>query len=248
MSVHLRLRSNTIRLCHVFAAMLLLTAFSAIGAEVLELPEDELSRETVLPVFDSKDMIRNRNVVTNEKIEANLFYGYAMTEPIFNFSKIGLAVYYNSSEENAWGLLFANNSTGLSNYSEQLNKKFGFDMGRAPAPEYLIMGDYNLKMLYGKMSVTRNIVFNTTMLFSAAAGVIKYSHKAFPAIAPGIGQKFYFTKNLALRFDMRLYVYQAPSPVLNGRILASQPKPTYDDFSERTHFTTNLEVGLSYLF
>lgn len=248
--MNFQLRRVNLRIVSQFLIVFvgLSSGLNALSAEALELPEEELARETVLPVFDTRDMVRNRNVITNERFEANLFYGYAMTEPIFNVSKLGLSLYYNTSEEHAWGLLFANNTTGLSNYAEQLNKKFGFDLVRAPAPEYLLMGDYNLKLFYGKMSITRKIVFNTTLLVSGAAGIIKYTHKSYPVIAPGIGQKFYFTKDLSLRFDLRLYVYQAPSPVLNGRILANEPKPSYDDFTERITYTTNLEVGLSYLF
>lgn len=228
----------------VLALMLHKAAF----AEVVNLPTEELAQESVLPVFDKPVSVKNRNVVTAGRIEVDGFYGYAMTEPIANVSKLGLGIYYNSSEAHAWGLLIAKNFAGLSSYADQLDQQFSLDFSRAPSPEMTIMGDYNLKAFYGKMSLTKSLVFNTLLYGSASVGAVKYVHKTYPAVAVGIGQKFYFTKQWALRFDLRLYANQAPIPFLNGALKPSDPKPDYSDFQERLTYTTNLDVGLSYLF
>lgn len=229
----------------VLALMLHKAAFAA---EVVNLPTEELAQESVLPVFDKPVSVKNRNVVTQGRFEIDGFYGYAMTEPIANVSKLGLGLYYNSSENHAWGLIVAKNFSGLSSYADQLNQQFKLDFNRAPAPEMTIMGDYNLKAFYGKMSLTKSIVFNTQLYGSLSAGAVKYVHKTYPAVAFGIGQKFYFTKQWAFRFDLRLYAHQAPIPFLNGKLQPNQPVPDYGDFQERVTYTTNLDVGLSYLF
>lgn len=228
----------------VLALMLHRAAF----AEVVNLPTEELAQESVLPVFDKPVSVKNRNVVTAGRFEVDGFYGYAMTEPIANVSKLGLGIYYNTSEAHAWGLLIAKNFAGLSSYADQLDQQFGLDFSRAPSPEMTIMGDYNLKAFYGKMSLTKSLVFNTLLYGSASVGAVKFVHKTYPAVAVGIGQKFYFTKQWALRFDLRLYANQAPIPFLNGALKPSDPKPDYNDFQERLTYTTNLDVGLSYLF
>ncbi|KYG69596.1 outer membrane beta-barrel domain-containing protein [Bdellovibrio bacteriovorus] len=221
---------------------------AAFAAEVIELPPEELAQESVLPVFDKPVSVKNRNVVTDKRIEADIFYGYAMTEPIANVSKLGLGIYYNTSESSAWGLLLAKNFAGLSSYAEQLDEQFNLKFDRAPSPELTAMLDYNLKAFYGKMSLSKSLVINTILFGSASAGVVKYVHKTYPAVAVGLGQKFYFTKNWSLRFDLRLYANQAPVPFLAGSLKPNEPVPDYSDFEERVTFTTNLDVGLSYLF
>lgn len=220
-------------------------------AEVIELPPEELAQESVYPVFDKPVSVRSRNVVTAGRFDIVGFYGMALTEPIADVSKFGLALYYNFNEDHALGLLFAKNSTGLSSYANQLSAApYNLDFNRAPKPESVMMLDYNLKMFYGKMSITKSTVFNTSLFGTAAGGMVKYQHKGYPAIALGIGQKFYMTNNLALRMDLRLYAHQAPIPFLSGTtgVNTAKPVPAYGDFQERMTYTTNLEAGLSYLF
>lgn len=233
----------------VLALLLHKAAFAA--SEVVELPPEELAQESVLPVFDKPVSVKNRNVVTAGKFDVDVFYGYAMTEPIANVSKLGLGVYYNWSEEHAIGLFFANNMSGLSDYAKQIEKTPAthLDLSKAPMPKNTIMADYNLKAFYGKMSITKSLVFNTVLYGSGSLGVVQYEHKTYPAVAVGLGQKFYFNRDWALRFDLRLYANQGPVPFLGGsKMHEGTPRPSFDEFQERVLYTTNLDIGLSYLF
>jgi outer membrane beta-barrel protein len=235
-----------IALILTFAILLHKTAFAA---QVLELPPEELAQESVLPVFDRPVSVKSRNIITDKKFDVNLFYGFAMTEPIADVSKFGAALYYNWSEDHAIGALFAKNSSGLSTYANQLNSQYNLDFNRVPKPDMLMMADYNIKAFYGKMSLTKSAVLNTLLFGSASAGLVKYSHKSYPAIAVGLGQKFYFNKNWAARFDLRLYANQAPIPFKAGNALKpGNPTPDPGSFEERVTFTTNLDFGISYLF
>lgn len=224
---------------------------ASFAAEVIHLPPEELAQESVLPVFDKPMVVRNRNVETAGKVDIGLFYGYAMTEPIANVSKMGIGVYYNTSEYHAFGLFYTHNMAGLSDYALQIERVpvNKLDFTRAPMPKSTIMGDYNLKMFYGKLSLTKSLVLNTILYGSASLGAIQYDHKMYPGGALGIGQKFFFGKHWALRFDLRLYAHQGPVPFLdNNRMQESQPRPSYSEFKERLMFATNLDAGLSYLF
>lgn len=236
----------------VFALLLQKVALaSASSSEVVELPPEELAHESVLPVFDQPVSVKNRNVVTAKKFDMDLFYGYAMTEPIANVSKIGLGVYYNFNEDHALGLFYANNLAGLSDYARQIEKTPAthLDLSKAPMPKNTIMADYNLKAFYGKMSVSKSLVLNTIIYGSGSLGVVQYENKTYPAVALGLGQKFYFNRNWALRFDLRLYANQGPVPFLGGsKMQEGTARPSYDEFQERVLFTTNLDIGLSYLF
>jgi outer membrane beta-barrel protein len=223
---------------------------SAFAAEVIELPPEELAQESVLPVFENAPMVKNRHILTKGRFELGGFYGMALTEPIANVSKFGAALYYHFNEDHVLGVLYSKNSTGQSDYAKQLNGSFSLDFSRAPFPEYSLMADYNYKMLYGKMSLTKTTVLNLSLFASAAAGTVKYVHKSYPALAFGVGQKFYLGKQWALRMDLRLYAHQAPVPFKTGNpgILNSSARPEYTDFQDRMTYTNNMEAGFSYLF
>ncbi len=239
---------NIIKAGSVIICALLLQRTS-FAAETVELPTEELATESVLPVFDVPVSVKNRNIVTEKRWNTDLLYSYSMTEPIANVSKFGLAVYYNFSEDSALGFLFAKNASGLSSYADQLRSQYSLDFSRAPQPLSTYMVDYNIKAFYGKMSLAKSIVLNTSMHGSLAGGITQYSHKSFPVIALGVGQKFYINKAWALRFDMRLYAGQAPIPFLNGFMRTTDPTPPVaSQFDERITFSTSLDAGLSYLF
>ena len=231
----------------VFAIIFVL-GWSA-SANEIEVPEDELARETVYPVFDSVVAVRNRNVKDSETIDIGVFGGFAITEPVYAASKFGLSLNYHFSEVHSLGVIFTKNTTGLSRDAQGLKDDFGLDFTRAPFPENSILADYNYKLYYGKLSVTKNGVINTSIYTSGAAGIIKYVHKSYPTIALGMGERFYLTNNFALKVDLRVFVNNAPIPFKAGALRAGvDPVPSYDSFSDRLSLTTNLELGLNYLF
>jgi outer membrane beta-barrel protein len=241
---------NSLKAILVMLAALLLHK-TAFADEVIELPQEELAHESVLPIFDKSVSVKNRNVVTEKKIDANLYYGMALTEPIANVSKIGLSGYYNWTEDHAFGLLYEKNFSGTSTYANQLKNQFSLDFSRAPMPDSTLMFDYNIKAFYGKLSLSKSVVLNTILFASASLGAVSYKldvTKTYPALALGVGQKFYFNKNWALRFDLRLYGNNAPVPFLNNALRPGDTVPTYSQFKERFTLTTNLDAGVSYLF
>ncbi|OFZ30559.1 MAG: outer membrane beta-barrel domain-containing protein [Bdellovibrionales bacterium RIFCSPHIGHO2_01_FULL_40_29] len=219
----------------------------------VEVPQDELAQETVYPVFDNPVSVKNRNIRDIGTVDVGFFGGLALTEPIYNTSKVGIAMNYHFSETHSLGVMFAKNSTGLSVDAQGLKNDFGLDYTRAPYPEYSMMADYNYKLYYGKLSLTKVAVMNTSIYLSSALGIVKYVHKSYPAIALGVGERFYFTNHLSLKLDLRFYAHQAPIPFLTGALRdgskgPSDPIPSYDSFQERLTYTTNLELGLNYLF
>ncbi len=236
--------------------MILLLCTFAQAAEEVEVPEDELAKESVLPVFDNVVSVKNRNVTTEGRFDIGIFGGLALTEPIANTSKVGLELNYHMSENHSLGGMFSINSTGLSKDAQGLKNDFGLDFNRAPKPQSTMMLDYNYSPFYGKMSVTKDGVMNTTIYGSTAIGMVKYEHKSYPALAIGIGERFYFSHSFSLKVDLRLFAHQAPIPFQSGALrdgsagagFITDPVPTSDSFKERLTYTTNLQVGLNYLF
>lgn len=235
----------------IVLASMMISFFSlslARATDLIELPTEELAKESVTPVFDKNPSTKNRNIVTENHFDMNGFYGWALTEPIASVSKLGLSVYYHTSENHAWGVMFAKNFAGVSTYAQQLKNQYGLDFSRAPAPDSTLMFDYNLKAFYGKMSLTKKTVLNMHMLATASGGVVKYQHKTYPAMALGVGQKFYFSKSWGLRLDLRVYAHNAPIPFLLNKLKEPTPAPDYSEFNERMTLTSVLDIGLSYLF
>jgi len=237
-------------------AIIFLLSASAYAAEEIEVPDDELAKESVLPVFDNVISVKNRNVTTEGRIDIGIFGGLALTEPIANTTKVGLELNYHFNENHSLGLMFSMNSTGLSKDAQGLKNDFGLDFNRAPKPQSTLMLDYNYSPFYGKMSVTKDGVMNTTIYASGAVGLVKYEHKSYPAIAIGLGERFYFSNSFSLKVDFRIYAHQAPIPFQSGALrdgsagsgFITDPVPTLDSFKERLTYTTNLQVGLNYLF
>ena len=236
-----------------FLNIFLLFSLQVFATEEIVVPLDELARDSVYPVFDNKTSVINRNVKDSGSIDVGLYGGLAITEPVYNATKMGLAINYHFSEVHSLGLLWAKNSVGLSKDAQGLKNDFNLDFTRAPYPVTSIILDYNYKMFYGKLSVTKNGVINTSIYTSAAAGLIQYIHKSYPAVAVGIGERFYLTNHFAFKVDLRLFANTAPIPFKAGALRDSNssspdPVPTYDSFDERLSLTTNLEFGLNYLF
>ncbi|MGZ3692255.1 MAG: outer membrane beta-barrel domain-containing protein [Pseudobdellovibrio sp.] len=218
-------------------------------AEEINVPTDELARDSVYPIFDDNVSVKNRNVKDSGAFDVGIFGGMAITEPVYNASKIGFAFNYHFSEVHSLGIIYAQNSVGLSKDAQGLKDDFGLDFTRAPYPVYSILGDYNYKLYYGKLSVTKNGVINTSIYYSGAAGLIKYIHKSYPTIAVGVGERFYLTNNFALKVDLRLFANEAPSPFKSGALRTGvDPVPSYDSFADKLTFTTNLELGILYLY
>lgn len=216
----------------------------------IDVPMDELAQETVYPVFDHLASVKNRNVATEDRFDLGLFGGYALTEPIYSTAKYGVALNYHMNELHSLGVLLTMNSTGLSRDGDALKelKPVGLDFNRAPKPKNTILLDYSYKPYYGKLSVTKDSVINTTIYGTAAVGLISYEHKSFPAVALGLGERFYFTSRFSLKIDLRLFIHQAPIPFKRNALTPSDAIPSADSFDERISYTTNLEAGLNYLF
>ncbi len=232
----------------IFFTILVISSTSQ-AADEISVPQDELAQESVYPVFDSVVSVRNRNVQDSETFDIGLFGGSAITEPIYSTTKFGLSVNYHFSIAHSLGIIFTKNSVGLSKDAQGLKDDFGLDFTRAPAPDNSIYADYNYKMYYGKLSVTKTGVVNTSIYVSGGAGITKYTHKSYPGISFGVGERFYFTNHIALKVDLRVLAGSAPSPFQSGALRDGiDPVPAFDSFTDKFNLATNLEVGLNYLF
>lgn len=239
-------------------SLIIILSFSiwAQAAEQVDVPVDELARESVVPIFDNTVSIKNRNVNMNQTFDIGIFGGLALTEPIANTTKFGFEINYHFDDYHSLGALLSINSNGLSKDAQGLKNDFGLDFNRAPKPQSTLLLDYNYSPFYGKLSVTKDGVMNTTIYGSLGAGVVKFEHKSYPTLAIGIGERFYFGKHFSLKMDFKLFAHQAPIPFQTGALrdgssganFQTDPVPSLDSFKERLTYTSNLQFGMNYLF
>lgn len=227
-------------------------------AEDIEFPEEELARETTLPVFEKRRAVLNRSVVTAGHIELGAGVGLEMNEPYYNdFMFQGMGT-YNLNESSAINAQFLMWTDGLSSYGEQL--KAGrpppptpgvrsFDAMKAPHPKWGVFGNYEFIAYYGKISVTKQSVMNLNLFGIAGLGYINMDSDSAVALNLGVGQNFFFTQKFALRADLRWLIFQGPNPTTKNLRNNSEfvdPTPPTGSFGKRIYY--NSQLGLSAVF
>lgn len=230
------------------AFVMVILSYAEARAETVELPTEELAQESVLPKFDRNDSVRQRNVVTKNRFELGAYYGFNTTEPIYNQSKMGFNIGYHWSEDSAVVVNYAQWMNGLNTlYTDSLNETSSLEFDRAPKLKYSLYGHYEWKIFYGKISLTKQGVLNLTTYPILGAGITAYEHKNYPGVDFGVGQKFYFGKNFALRFDFKMQFSESPSPFLKGKMATGQPEPEASEFKSKWGLNTILDLGFTIL-
>ncbi|HVK60070.1 MAG TPA: outer membrane beta-barrel domain-containing protein [Bdellovibrionales bacterium] len=220
------------------------------ATDVIQFPEEELAAESVLPVFDDPASVKNRNIVTENRIELGLFGSYSMTEPFFNPMSYGISASYHLTEIHGINLIGLFYSGGLSNYGEQLNNIPNSEPMRleyAPQPKYLILPSYQYTGYYGKLSFSKDYVMNMHMFGLLGVGMMGIGDASKPVFAAGLGEKFYFSKSFALRVDLRMLFYRGPD-VVSQKLTSATEVQSASRFDEKWQFGTLLQFGASYLF
>ncbi len=200
-----------------FAWILVSLSFSWQALAVtIEFPEEELARESVLPVFENALAVKSRMVPTEGRVELGLAAGFAMNEPFFNTTRFGGHLAYHLTETH--GILLSGQiySDGLGDNGKalagtDLNNGAGetfIRMDFAPQPAYHFFANYQITPYYGKISVFKDFVMNLSLYGLLGLGVVDVGGETTPALNVGIGQKFYFSKNWGIRADLGLMAYE----------------------------------------
>jgi len=221
-------------------------------ADTIEFPEEELATETVLPVFEKTRSVLNRNVVTAGRMEIGGGAGLALNEAFYNQLNFGLNGTYHFNEMHAANISATFFMSGINNYGEQLKRGEGlsggrkFDPGQAPAPTFMLLGNYQFNAYYGKISLAKQSVMNLSLFGLAGVGVLQTGGLSNIALDLGFGQNFYFTKNLAMRLDLKLVMFNGPDPT-SLDLEPALPAPDEGAFAKEWQFKTYLSLGIVYL-
>ncbi len=228
-----------------------LFACRGLAADTIEFPEEELATESVLPVFDKKVAVRERIVKSTGRFEIGGGAGLNLIEALYNNITFNGVASYHFNEESAFTLQAVFLNTSLSNMGKDLQagknlNSNTFDASKAPAPEYLISGNYQFTAYYGKISTTKDSAMNLSLHGMAGGGMVSWGDSMEPMVNVGMGQRLYFTPNAALRFDLNLMMYQGPDPT-SKPLTATGPSRDSDYFTKTLYFRSFLTAGLVFL-
>lgn len=199
----------------------------------IRFPDEELASETVLPVFDPTQTILNRNVSLKYRFEVGGGAKFGLDEP-FYFPAYGVGhISFYLTEVHGVSLTatyfppFLSKSGGdlrggICDLDRVREKGIScgdpaaikvFDVQKLPYPQIMGFINYQYTPYYGKISLTKKIVMNLSIYGFVGPGLIVLDEntKLF-AFNMGIGQRFYFTRFLALKTDVGFYSYYGPDP------------------------------------
>lgn len=229
----------------------------------IRFPDEELSREAVMPVFDEKIAIKNRRVNHAQRFELNLFGSSVLSEPIYNPYNFGVSLTYHFDNTRAIHIMGSFFADGLSGAGKELQAGIDneeppgtqnhFDASRAPHKEMMLAAHYQHSAYYGKISITKNSTMNMSLYGLVGGGVYMMSGEMAPMVNIGIGQRLYFTPHIALRLDVLLSAYNGFDITSThggaDRLDNDTPQPEVDPskFDKTLLFDTQIALGISFL-
>ena len=113
----------------------------------------------------------------------------------------------------------------------------------------MILADYQFTAWYGKISVTKNSIWNLSIYGLLGASFVSFTDSSTVALNIGFGQKMYLTRRLALKTDLRFHFYQGPNPASRTQTLKRDTAPvTSDDLDKILYIPTILQTSLMFIF
>lgn len=234
----------------ILGLVLVFAAAEGVQAKPLAFPEEELAKESVLPVFDVPNSVRNRNVPVANKVEFGVFAGAVTDEPLFKQLQYGVVGTYHFNEFHGLNFTFAQMEKGIGTYAEQLKNDptVGLDITNAFGPQSYALANYQYTAFYGKLSILKKLVINTHIYGLGGLGAVLYDGQSALALSAGLGQRFYLWPNLALRFDLKWVRFSGPDALSRSKTEIQSGALKIDDYDTTTYLLSNITAGLVFLF
>lgn len=248
------MRFHIFFLTNFLAGVLFFVDFA--GAETIELSDDELATESVLPVFDKKMVVRERAVKTEGRFELGVGGGLNLAEPLYGQMVYNFEVGYHFNELHGLMLtgFYLNEEMSKAGKDLKAGKGLGgvsFDASLAPTVNSMYFANYQLTAYYGKLSLTKQSVMHLSLYGFFGGGIAQWSDTTELALDIGAGQKLYFTQNMALQMDLMMAVYQGPdptSPKFDNGALNDGVSHKSSEFDSTIYMRPFLTVSYIYLF
>jgi outer membrane beta-barrel protein len=226
----------------LIAILFSIQAHAERDTQVIRFPEKELARESVLPIFKNTMAVKKRNVPKTGRFELGILGGQQLNEAFYEPYSFGASAHYHLNEQHGFELMALFFTTGESQYVATLRQDTGdqYDFTKAPTLENMILASWEYTPYYGKISLTKQTVYNTAIHLNLIAGFVNNGESSNAAFGLGIGQKVFFSPNWGFRADLRTLFYKAVDPLSNTGILTSTGAGV---FEEESKFNILLNLG-----
>ena len=221
---------------------------------MIEFPEDELAQESVLPIFDKVEVVKDRRVKTGGRLELGLGGGLNLTEALYENKNFNFNATYHFTNIHAVNFMYFSMVQGLSAMGTDLAEGRGliegqkFDASLAPSPENFLLFNYQATAYYGKISLTKKTVINLTLHGLLGVTSVNFSDSSSVGFNFGVGQKLFFTNNFGLRMDLLALLFSGPDPT-SERLNPDQGDTAVSsaDLDETNYFPTFFNIGFIYI-
>jgi hypothetical protein len=239
---------NQIKFSGVFLALVVVLGFQA-QAQEMRFAEEELPTEAVIPRLDTPKAVLNRKLSYENRWQADLAMGWFLDEPFYSNRYLAVQGSRSWNEFSAIGLKYLSFGAGLSDYSKQFQNETvapSPDFSRSKGPSNGFIAYYERRMMYGKVSLAKQWIVPSFLVWNAEAGILKYGARQLPLVGASIANRFFPTQHLGISLGLRAYVRQLVNPV--SVTLRNSPAPPESDFKTATRLSTALDLSVSYLF
>ena len=208
-----------------------------------EIDVSDLADKYWRPQKDELEVVQNRRFPKRKRFELGVQYGFYLTHEFTDSSSFGFSLTYNISERWALEAMYQNISNVESDFLKSTQQQFNFtpDFNNEESAGTFAV---TWTPVYAKFALLGSKISHFETYFSAGGGYTQTVTKHFTAML-AVGERFYITKGLVLRFEWRktwytdeIAITQGANSVANGGTGVLQ-----DDISR-----TNLLVGLGWLF
>ncbi len=215
-------------------------------AEETLITEDLLPTESVFPLLDSEDMVMNRQLNHTHRFEVKADLLIALDE-LFNDNKLlGITAYYHLNNDLGFGLKYYQYPAAFNSYKQQFDTK-GVFIDRAPQPKSIFAASLVNRILYGKISVSKDLILPLTLEAQYDLGINKYGTQSLPYSAFSLSNKLYLQRKYIIDLSYTLQLHQVINPV-SADIRQASPVPDESAFTKKIQFSQCLSIGLGYLF
>lgn len=211
---------------NVFLILFLLLFSQTLFAETIQFTEEELPRESVVPIFDQPEAVKKRYVPFDGRFEAGGFIGALLNDPFYTSYPMGAELRYHFHDMHAFGIVGTYNLRQKSTYIDQIRRQVpstsAVPFESSPTPDFTVWGEYEFTPYYGKISLTKQGIMNLSI--SAALGVGYISLKSdnttdsSVGYSLGLNQRLFFTRNFGIKMDLKALIYSQADVVPPGAI------------------------------
>lgn len=236
----------------IFVLAATLCFVSTASAVTIEFPEDELAKESVLPVFEGGTVaVKSRRVVTKNKIEVGPMVGMIFNEPFFAPLSYGIHAGYHTSEFNSFAINAFMRQEDISDDARQADKDLAtatpINFSVVPIPKYLVTLDYQMTPYYGKISMTKDYVMNLALYVYGGVGVTDLGGQMTWIADLGVGQNLFITKNIGIRLDMKFLLYEGLDVTSNPATSTATAPVDPGSFDKQFNVSPSVMLGVVFL-